>query len=171
MFLFKEKIKLIPNYTNYLISESGCIFSSVRNGWFEPLKPWVDNKGYLRINLGRKDRYGIHELVALAFIGPRTKPTINHKDGNKLNNHYENLEYVEYSENNKHAYDLGLKTGYFAGKTGTQTSRAKFTKEDILLIRSLYKKGNKIESISNSFNVHFSTIHRIINNITYKEIP
>jgi predicted GNAT family acetyltransferase len=34
---------------------------------------------------------------------------INHKDGNKLNPHYDNLEWTDYSGNNNHAYETGLK--------------------------------------------------------------
>lgn len=51
----------------------------------------------------------VHRLVAYAFIPNQDgKPCINHIDGNPLNNHYTNLEWCTYSENQKHAYENGL---------------------------------------------------------------
>ena len=65
--------------------------------------------GYKAIQVFNKIYY-VHRLVGKAFIpNPERKPCINHKDGNKLNNCVDNLEWVTYSENNKHAYEKGLK--------------------------------------------------------------
>lgn len=69
--------------------------------------------GYLVVNL-RKNHTSwvvpVHVLVARAFIpNPDDMPTVNHKDGNKLNNRVENLEWVSYSENNTHALRTGLR--------------------------------------------------------------
>lgn len=52
----------------------------------------------------------IHRLVALVFLGPNPpeKTQVNHKDGNKLNNSLENLEYCTPAENAQHAYATGL---------------------------------------------------------------
>lgn len=70
-------------------------------------------KGYLVVNL-RKNHTSwvvpVHVLVARAFIpNPDNMPTVNHKDGNKLNNHVSNLEWASYSENNSHAINTGLR--------------------------------------------------------------
>jgi len=77
------------------------------------LKPCLCGKGYLRVCL-RKDNktYELynHRLVAEAFVdNPNNNNVVNHKDGNKTNNYYENIEWVTYSENNIHAYATNLK--------------------------------------------------------------
>lgn len=53
----------------------------------------------------------VHQLIAKTFLGDSWFEgcCVNHKDGNKHNNTLINLEYVTYSENNKHAFETGLK--------------------------------------------------------------
>lgn len=54
-------------------------------------------------------RFSIHRLVAQTFLlNPLNKAQVNHKDGNKINNHESNLEWVTVSENHQHAWDTGL---------------------------------------------------------------
>lgn len=78
------------------------------------LKPSFDNGGYLKVNLsknGNKNSFMIHRLVAKAFVenkNPSKNIAVNHKDGDKTNNCFLNLEWVTYSENQKHAYRNGL---------------------------------------------------------------
>lgn len=59
-----------------------------------------------------KDKlFFVHRLIAETYIpNPDNKPTVNHIDGNKLNNDVNNLEWLSYSENNLHAYKESLKT-------------------------------------------------------------
>lgn len=102
--------KLIPGYEDYLVSENGEIFSTKRQKF---LKPRKNEYGYLKINLyknGKYKNFRVHRLVALTFIqNPNNYPIINHIDGNKLNNNISNLEWCTYSQNNKHAWKLGLR--------------------------------------------------------------
>ena len=68
----------------------------------------IDCFGYARVRIKGK-RYKIHRLVAETFIpNPEDKREVNHKDGNKLNNRADNLEWATRSENQKHAYAIGL---------------------------------------------------------------
>lgn len=72
-----------------------------------------DADGYLLVNLrlnNKSKSKRVHRLVAQAFIpNPDNKPQVNHIDGDKQNNKIENLEWVTPLENNKHAWDTGLK--------------------------------------------------------------
>jgi hypothetical protein len=69
------------------------------------LSPAIDKDGYYKVNLvdgERSKTYGIHRLVAQAFIeNPFNLPVVNHKDENKQNNRADNLEYctVKYNTN------------------------------------------------------------------------
>ena len=57
-------------------------------------------------NRGNDKKYLIHRLIAKAFIpNLKNKPQINHKDGNRWNNHLHNLEWSTNSENTKHSHD------------------------------------------------------------------
>lgn len=73
---------------------SGCIASGYRS-----IKLTFDN--------GKQQRFYVHRLVAQHFIpndDPKYKIFVNHKDGNKLNNKVDNLEWISSRENNLHYY-------------------------------------------------------------------
>lgn len=66
-----------------------------------------DHKGYLQMYIAR-ERYGIHEIIAVAGGLDILNLTVNHIDGNKRNNSLDNLEAVTVGENFKHAHRAGL---------------------------------------------------------------
>lgn len=100
--------------TSYYITKEGKCFNS-KTGKF--LKGQYSNSGYLNYNLSLtpncKKRFYAHRLVAQFYLNQGLlidqKLTVNHKDGNKLNNNVDNLEIVTYSENLLHAVQMGLK--------------------------------------------------------------
>ena len=107
---YKERIVKINGYEDYFITESGNVFLYKR-GFLEPLSPEINN-GYRRVHLardGKQKHFKISILVAKHFCpNPEKKPIVNHKDGNKLNDKYYNLEWSTVSENTQHAYEMGL---------------------------------------------------------------
>ena len=121
-----EKWKKIKGLEDrFMVSNEGRIKSIARfNGNYTVreriMRSRTTRYGYEAINLydGEKIRYfQVHRLVAEAFIpNPDNKPVIDHIDGNKLNNCVSNLEWVTHAENNKRAYETGLKRRYHAGQ-------------------------------------------------------
>ena len=76
------------------------------------MKSQVSSSGYETIVLVKNGNCYyplVHRLVAMAFIPEiQGKNQVNHKDGNKLNNYVDNLEWVDASENQLHAWKIGL---------------------------------------------------------------
>lgn len=101
----------------YQISNLGRVKSFIAGNGYKKeriiiLKSFITS-GYMRIAMSKnlkQKHFLIHRLVALHFINNvKNKKEINHIDGNKLNNYYQNLEWVSPKENIKHAIETGLK--------------------------------------------------------------
>lgn len=99
----------------YHISDHGQV-KSYKRGNERIMKPsliGVLGNQYLAIGIwvnNKRKMHKIHRLVAKAFIpNHQNKPHVNHKDGNKLNNHIDNLEWATAKENQQHAWQTGLK--------------------------------------------------------------
>ena len=113
----KEIWKDIPNYVNYYkVSNFGNVkslnrFTIHKNGRINKLKgkklsKLKDSTKYLNVGLnkkGIKTRYGIHRLVASAFLGYNLKNrkgmVVDHIDNDPLNNKLNNLQVITHREN------------------------------------------------------------------------
>jgi hypothetical protein len=150
------------------------------------LNPMLNNSGYLSVVLykdKRPKRILLHRILIETFIpNPENKPFCNHKDGNKLNNSLDNLEWCTTSENTQHASDNGL----IRQKTETKTrissewgkknqhhtlkSTRKFTFEQIEQIKESYKELNVFAQVGRLFGCSDKTIEKIVNNKSYQLI-
>lgn len=94
---------------SYMISNYGRLKSRITG---RIRKQSINKQGYYfcGISKGRKHKplIKIHRAVAENFVHGNHSLSINHKDGNKLNNHYQNLEFVTQKENAEHASRTGL---------------------------------------------------------------
>lgn len=105
----------VQAYHQYEIAENGELRRIRRSslGGYYYQKPFLSDRGYYSYVLcavgSKPRRIATALLVAEAFIGARPDGmTINHKDGNKTNNHWSNLEYCSSLDNVRHAYRMGL---------------------------------------------------------------
>lgn len=91
-----EWIKPIKGHEEYLITNTGMVWSRKSQIW---LKPWEgDKEGHLRIYLGGKTPL-IHRLVYQAFVGLIPKGyVVHHIDYNPINNLYTNLKVMTRAE-------------------------------------------------------------------------
>ena len=92
----------------YQVSNLGRVKSFKTSKSGKIIKAWIQNTGYYTVAFGTK-KYSVHRLVAEAFISnPFKLEQVNHKDGNKLNNNVDNLEWISQKNNIRHAYKTGL---------------------------------------------------------------
>lgn len=112
--------KVINDYPEYEISNMGRIKYPIRKGIIPVTKRITyggrSGDGYNSFSVKNSNndikRIAIHRFVASEFIpNPNNYEIVNHKDGNKNNNHIENLEWCSRSENIQHAYDNDLISG------------------------------------------------------------
>lgn len=144
---------------DYIITEKGEVINRHNN---RKVKPQLNGKGYLRVSIGKKLEF-VHRLVAQTYIpNPDNKLQVNHKDGNKLNNCVENLEWVTNQENRNHAIDNDLHI------CGDRCSYAKLTSKQVLEI--LNDNEHNFTELGKLFNVSRNTIADIKHNRTWKQL-
>jgi len=123
----------------------------------------------------------VHRLVWILFVGPTGTNVINHINGIKTDNRLENLELVTESENNRHAFSIGLKeisekqraiSRKFMIENNPNPNKTNLTEDDVREIRRLstpYKRGSD-KKLALIYNTSRELISQIRRNLIYKWI-
>jgi len=164
----EEHWKEIKNYKGYYeVSNLGNV-RSLNRSYTDSLGRYVTKKGriqkkYIRRNYysvwlykdNKSTPFSIHRLVALSFVNNyKNKNYVNHIDGDKLNNHFLNLEWCTAKENTHHA----IKTGLITFNTGSKARASKLKEKDIIFI---FNSGLKQQEIADKLGVSSSNISAI----------
>ena len=150
-----EELFAISNYGNLWSKRSAKL-----------LKQYIHKNGYYVCSTKIGGRSGtdkcfkIHRLVAQAFIeNPENKPTVNHIDGDKLNNSVENLEWSTHSEQMEHAFGTGL----IKCRKGENNPTSKITNAEAWAILEMQKvTGLGASRLGKLLGYSTSTIGRVI---------
>lgn len=162
------------------VTYEGKVFNNKTGNW---IGKFPNQYGYHSIGyrvVGKVIHQLVHRLVFLVHGGILTDefPIVNHKDGNKSNNHFENLEASNYSHNNQHAYDTGLNflsektkenlSAMFAGELGYSAKLKDSQAEEIFF----YYKNNKTSyrKMAVKYDVSHDTIGSIIRGETFSHL-
>lgn len=134
--------KIINGFPKYTISRDGIV--TTVDGYIK--SQWIGANGYKHVDLyhnNKATKIAVHRILATHFIdNPENKRTVNHIDGNKLNNDLSNLEWNTDAENTQHAYDTGLQPYRRNYKLETYES----------MLTNRFLKGETITSIASTEN-------------------
>ena len=164
--------RTVPGYPAYEVSVDGvvrrCQGFRCRRA-HRVLVPFVRPNGYAQILLyqgGQRRRFGVHQLVALAFLGPKPSPQheVAHLDGQRLNNHVSNLAWLLHSENERHKDLHGTRL------RGSQIGNAKLTEAQVVLIRQALAVGIRQCVLAQAYGVSDSTVSLIARAKTWRHV-
>lgn len=155
----EEEWRPVVRFPGYEVSDKGSV-RSFKSRKVKILKPGKDSNGYPVVGLykdGKRHWLLIHRLVAEAFLEkPGCDYETNHLDGDKTNNHVDNLDWVTRSENLKHAFRTGLKS-----HKGDKNPCAKLTESEVFEILEMLDAGVPQKEIAEIFNIAINTVSQI----------
>jgi hypothetical protein len=130
------------------------------------LRYWTHKVGYFCCRLGADGRDPfVHRHIATTFLpNPDSKPTVNHKDGDKLNNAVSNLEWATWSEQSFHRARVLKKM------VGEGHGMAKLTEANVMECIALRVGGETIRELAARFGVSSGAIERILYGKTWSSV-
>lgn len=156
----------IHKETGYSVTDDGKVFRKDGKGF---LKPSIDKYGYVKYGLSLGRKYSMktitaHQLVATLFLDkPEGNYQVDHKDGNKLNNHVSNLEWVTLQENLKRRCNLGL-------TARGEDSKSAYTNKQIHEVCQMLQDGYRNNDIVDKCQVSIDVVKNIRDKKTWLQI-
>lgn len=154
----------------YLIYEDGTIWNTRIDR--EAKQRYRAGTTYRIINLkllnGSSKCFRVHRLVMMAFA-PIDNPDcfeVNHIDGNKENNNFSNLEWCTSSENQLHAFRLGLQSP----RRGVKNNLTKLSEDQVQRVFEMRKNNIRVEDIAKEVGCTKSNIYCILSGKSWKQV-
>lgn len=174
----------IENASNFMVSNLGRVKSIGRKIRYEHaktrqehfrqtsdviLKEFESKYRYktvlIRCDDGIKRNLMTHRLVAKAFIpNPDNLPVVNHKDGNRSNNHVDNLEWCTIQYNSQHSMKIGT------SKFGSNHTVSKLNETLVELLKIKMALGFTISELSYEYNIQHATLSLIKSEKQWKHV-
>ncbi len=170
---FEDKYK-ISSYgrVKSLEREVNCLNNKTRKILTKILSFTTDSNNYYYVRLYPIFRKGIavHRLIGQTFLSKGSDDTcLNHKDGNKLNNNVNNLEWTTFKKNIQHAWSIGLCSSIL--RLGEKNGQAKFKECEVLEIRRLYSTDQFSQRLlAKMFKTGKTSISHIVKREIWKHI-
>jgi hypothetical protein len=170
-------IKRIEGYPGYLVTSDGRVLSTL-SGKVKELKPGLAGSARLKYQTvvlckdGVKKRFQVHRLVATAFHGPCPDGMeCCHNDGNRFNNHRENLRWDTRKNNQADRKLHGTCCSITKKVSGSKNGKSKLTEANVLQIRATYAAGGIFQKdLAEQYGVTQLLISKIINRKTWTHI-
>lgn len=193
LYINSIKFKPIIGYRNYFISEHGTVYSLNRNKFIIRTFNW---RGYPTVSIvddsGFRSPKKVHRLVYKTYCGELdSKLVIDHKDNNKQNPYYKNLQQITQKEN----YERGVESGATYSRwtpdeieyickclqddiptedimTGLNYPLSHENYRDFTMIIHLIRKKGYYKSISSKYNIpDHSAINKRDRKLSNNDIP
>ena len=149
-----EEFRDIKGFENYQVSNLGRIYSKKRRACLKVKR--LAGRGYYQVRLSKEGKYyykNLHRLIAETFIpNPNKYRTVNHINGNKLDNRLSNLEWADDCRQQHEACLLGLKP----------TTNHILTESEIIKVYEMYSKGTSVKEIAEVYDTRIQQICKLV---------
>jgi hypothetical protein len=170
-----KNCRIHPRFTNYAISDDGCVFSRLKSAW-NPSGQWREMKAPPIINrwypwvtichAGERMGRTVHTLVLETFVGPALPgQQCRHLDGSRDNNHLENLRWGSSKENVEDSRRHGVMP------IGSTVKTAKLDEAKVVVADFFSAAGWTSKEIANIFCVTDTAVRYALRRTWWKHVP
>lgn len=178
------KFRVWEEFPKYEIGNDGSVYSLNYNhtGERKQLSQYLDDDGYpyvFMVVAGKRYKRIIHRMVAKCFVeNPENKPQVNHKNGIRNDNNYENLEWCTSKENTIHGYKVNGRRSTDKQRllskdrfSGVKNPKCKINEAVVLSIRRCRQKGDSLKEIAERVGLSIPQVSAIANRKFWQYIP